>query len=161
MRPNDVAVRYRSARGPPRRVRFQARADGRYQRVRELWNGCRWVPTGRALATDVAIEGAPETLVDLVEDPDLEADALAGDQVAVDRRALADVIEWTLSDAALDFAVRSDQIIRALVELADALYGPLCEACVTPRAATERCADGTMLCDEHAAAVPPEPEADD
>ncbi|PSQ06644.1 hypothetical protein BRC92_00295 [Halobacteriales archaeon QS_4_69_31] len=38
---------YEPARGPPRRVRFEPRSDGTYERVEDVWTGCRWRPTGR------------------------------------------------------------------------------------------------------------------
>lgn len=33
--------------GPKRRVVFEPRSDGDYDRVEAVWTGCRWRPTGR------------------------------------------------------------------------------------------------------------------
>lgn len=56
-----IIVRWEPARGPPRRLRFEPRSDGRYRRVTEEWNGCAWRATGQEIVTDVAVD-IPEVL---------------------------------------------------------------------------------------------------
>lgn len=53
-----ITVRWDPARGPPRRVRFEPRSDGRWMRIESVWTGCKWRPTGREVVTDVGVEQA-------------------------------------------------------------------------------------------------------
>lgn len=38
---------YEPVRGPNRRVEYEARSDGGFDRVESVWTGCRWRPVGR------------------------------------------------------------------------------------------------------------------
>ncbi|MFC7077884.1 hypothetical protein [Haloarcula halophila] len=44
---------YQPVRGPKRRVEFEPRSDGRFERVESMWNGCRWKETGREALANV------------------------------------------------------------------------------------------------------------
>jgi hypothetical protein len=44
---------YKPVRGPKRRVRFEPRSDGRWERLSEEWTGCRWRTTGREIVETV------------------------------------------------------------------------------------------------------------
>jgi hypothetical protein len=38
---------YEPVRGPKRKVEFEPRSDGTFERIEAVWNGCRWRVTGR------------------------------------------------------------------------------------------------------------------
>jgi len=38
---------YEPERGPPRRILFEPRSDGTWERVEAVWTGCAWRPLGR------------------------------------------------------------------------------------------------------------------
>jgi hypothetical protein len=42
---------YEPVRGPKRKIQFNPRSDGRFERVEAVWNGCRWRVTGREIVT--------------------------------------------------------------------------------------------------------------
>lgn len=44
-------VVYELACGPKRRVRFEPRSDGDWERIEGVWTGCSWRPTGREVVT--------------------------------------------------------------------------------------------------------------
>jgi hypothetical protein len=50
-----LIVRFDPERGPPERRRYEPRDDGRWARVEEYWNGCRWVGRGAEVVTSVTI----------------------------------------------------------------------------------------------------------
>lgn len=56
--PEATVVRYDPLYGPPRRVVFESRDDGRWRRSEAVWNGCRWRPTGSEVVEEVAVTGA-------------------------------------------------------------------------------------------------------
>jgi hypothetical protein len=59
--PDAMIVRWRPARGPPRRLHFRPR-DGGYWRCEEVWTGCGWRETGREPIHDMAVEGPPDSI---------------------------------------------------------------------------------------------------
>ena len=40
---------YEPIRGPKRRVEYEPRSDGTYERVESIWTGCTWRPVGREI----------------------------------------------------------------------------------------------------------------
>jgi len=48
--PDDVTVRW-----DDERVRFEARADGRWRRIEEEWTGCVWRPRGSEVVEEIAV----------------------------------------------------------------------------------------------------------
>ncbi|MFC6975661.1 hypothetical protein ACFQL1_14960 [Halomicroarcula sp. GCM10025709] len=44
---------YEPARGPKRRVLYEPRSDGRFERIESVWTGCTWRPTGREIVENV------------------------------------------------------------------------------------------------------------
>jgi len=42
---------YEPVRGPKRKLQFNPRSDGRFERIEAVWNGCRWRVTGREIVT--------------------------------------------------------------------------------------------------------------
>lgn len=59
-RSDGFAVVYDDADGrPPRRLRFEPRDDGRWDRIEEIWSGCSyWRPVGRAVCERVELDTA-------------------------------------------------------------------------------------------------------
>jgi len=44
---------YQPVRGPKRRVEFEPRSDGGFERIESVWTGCKWRPTGREIVQNV------------------------------------------------------------------------------------------------------------
>ena len=42
---------YEPLRGPKRKIEFEPRSDGRFERVEAVWTGCIWRVTGREIVT--------------------------------------------------------------------------------------------------------------
>ena len=61
MSPEAIVVRERVAGGPTRRVVFEPRSDGRYDRREQLWREAiaGWHTTGSEVVETLAIEGEP------------------------------------------------------------------------------------------------------
>ena len=61
MTPEAVAVRERVVDGPTRRIVYEPRSDGRYERREQLWRQALdgWHTTGTEIVDTVAIEGEP------------------------------------------------------------------------------------------------------
>ena len=61
MTPDAVVVRERVVDGPTRRIVFEPRSDGRYERREQLWRQALdgWHTTGTEIVDTVAIEGEP------------------------------------------------------------------------------------------------------
>ena len=61
MTPEAVVVRERVVDGPTRRIVFEPRSDGRYERREQLWRQALdgWHTTGTEIVDTVAIEGEP------------------------------------------------------------------------------------------------------
>jgi len=55
-RADAIIVRFEPASGPPERWRFEPRSDGRWVRIEEYWNGCRWAGRGAEFVDNVAVE---------------------------------------------------------------------------------------------------------
>ena len=61
MTPEAVILRERVVDGPTRRIVFEPRSDGRYERREQLWRQALdgWHTTGTEIVDTVAIEGEP------------------------------------------------------------------------------------------------------
>ena len=61
MSPEAVIVRERVTGGPTRRIVFEPRSDGRYDRREQLWREAiaGWHTTGSEVVETLAIEGDP------------------------------------------------------------------------------------------------------
>ncbi|NLV08218.1 hypothetical protein GOC83_19030 [Haloarcula rubripromontorii] len=46
---------YESVRGPKRKIEFEPRSDGGFERIEVVWNGCRWRVTGREIVVASSI----------------------------------------------------------------------------------------------------------
>lgn len=44
---------YKPVRGPKRKIEFEPRSDGDFDRTEAVWNGCRWRVTGREVVTTI------------------------------------------------------------------------------------------------------------
>ncbi|WP_276250569.1 hypothetical protein [Haloarcula rara] len=44
---------YEPVRGPKRKVEFEPRSDGGFERVEAVWTGCTWRVTGREVITSM------------------------------------------------------------------------------------------------------------
>ncbi|MBO4249478.1 hypothetical protein IL252_16850 [Halomicrobium sp. IBSBa] len=42
---------YEPVRGPKRKVEFEPRSDGGFERIEAVWTGCGWRVTGREVVT--------------------------------------------------------------------------------------------------------------
>ncbi|EMA13400.1 hypothetical protein [Haloarcula amylolytica] len=42
---------YEPVRGPKRKIEFEPRSDGGFERIEAVWNGCQWRVTGREVVT--------------------------------------------------------------------------------------------------------------
>ena len=59
-RTDAIEVTYRQLRSSPRRIRFEPRSDGRWERSTAVWTGCVWRATGSELVQDVEIAKGSE-----------------------------------------------------------------------------------------------------
>ena len=61
MSPEAIVVRERVTDGPTRRIVFEPRSDGRYDRREQLWREAiaGWHTTGSEVVETLAIEGEP------------------------------------------------------------------------------------------------------
>ena len=55
-RSDAATLRFDPAGRAPRRLRFEPRADGDWERREEVWNGCRWRGVGSERVDDLAVE---------------------------------------------------------------------------------------------------------
>lgn len=44
---------YEPVRGPKRKIEFEPRSDGRFERIEAVWTGCTWRVTGREVLTSM------------------------------------------------------------------------------------------------------------
>lgn len=44
---------YEPVRGPKRKIAFEPRSDGRFDRVEAVWTGCAWRTTGSEIVATV------------------------------------------------------------------------------------------------------------
>ncbi|EMA25732.1 hypothetical protein [Haloarcula argentinensis] len=42
---------YEPVRGPKRKIEFELRSDGGFERIEAVWDGCQWRVTGREAVT--------------------------------------------------------------------------------------------------------------
>lgn len=63
----EVCLRYRPLRGPPERLRFVPRDDGRWARFDEYWSGCCWHTRGHEVVEAVALDATADSLDRLVD----------------------------------------------------------------------------------------------
>ncbi|WP_367175811.1 hypothetical protein [Haloarcula rubripromontorii] len=42
---------YEPVRGPKRKIEFEPRSDGGFERIEAVWNECQWQVTGREVVT--------------------------------------------------------------------------------------------------------------
>lgn len=59
-----IVLRVEPAGGPPERLVFEPRSDGRWTRREETWTGCRWRTRGTDVVASVAIEAADAVTAD-------------------------------------------------------------------------------------------------
>lgn len=64
-REQSLCVRYEPVRGPPERLRFEPRSDGRYARFEEFWNGCVWAVRGHDVVDEVALDATADAIAAL------------------------------------------------------------------------------------------------
>ena len=56
-RRDRLTVRYERPGRAPERVTFEPRDDGRWDRIEQYHNGCKWCPRGHEIVDDVAVNG--------------------------------------------------------------------------------------------------------
>lgn len=61
----ELVVRYDPVRGPPERLRFAPRDDGRYAMFDEVWGGCCWHTRGHDVVDGVALDATADAIAAL------------------------------------------------------------------------------------------------
>jgi len=59
-----IVIRWTGVDAKPRRLRFEPRSVGGYDRIEERWTGTEWDPVGEEIVSDVGLDAPAAVIVD-------------------------------------------------------------------------------------------------